>query len=70
MIENKKDPLLIIKFFTNTNTSPKIQMCQSIIDFLGHTSNKLPLDFKPIGHIPKTHLLKVSFDLLLAKRFG
>ena len=37
---------------------------------LGHKSNKLPLDLKPLGHIPKTHLLKMSFDLLLAERLG
>ena len=45
-------------------------MCQPTIDFLGHTSNKLPLDLKLIGHTPKIHLLKVSFDLLLAERLG
>ena len=37
---------------------------------LGHKSNKLPLDLKSIGHIPKTYLLKVSFDLLLTGRLG
>ena len=35
---------------------------------LGHTSNKLPLALRLIGHIPKSHLLKVSLSLLLAKR--
>ena len=35
---------------------------------LRHTSNKLPLDLKLIGHIPKIDLLKVSFGLLLAKK--
>ena len=43
-------------------------MCQPTIDFLGHTSNKLSLDLKPIGRKPKTHLFKVSFSLLLAER--
>ena len=37
---------------------------------VGQKSNKLPLDLKPIGHIPKTHLFKVSFDLLLAGRLS
>ena len=37
---------------------------------LGYKSNKLPLDLKPIDHIPKTHLLKVSFDLLRTERLG
>ena len=34
---------------------------------LGHTSNKLPLDLKPIGYKSKSHLLKVGFNLLLAQ---
>ena len=38
--------------------------------FLGHSSNKLSLDLKSIGHIPKTHLLKMSFDLLPIERLG
>ena len=37
---------------------------------LGYKSNKLSLDLKSIDHIPKIHLLKISFDLLLAERFG
>ena len=37
---------------------------------LGHTSNNLPLALKPISHIPKPHLLKVDFSLLLAKWFS
>ena len=36
---------------------------------LGHTSNKLPLTLKPIGHKSNSHLLKVNFGLLLAERF-
>ena len=35
---------------------------------LGHSSNKLSHDLKPIGHISKAHLLKMSFDLLLTER--
>ena len=37
---------------------------------LEHVSNILSLDLKPIGHVPKIHLLKMSFDLLLAERLG
>ena len=35
---------------------------------LGHTSNNLPLALKSISHIPKPHLLKMGFSLLLAQR--
>ena len=37
---------------------------------LEHTSNKLLLDLKSIGHEPKLHLLKMSFSLLLAQQLG
>ena len=35
---------------------------------LGYIFSKFLLDLKPIGHIPKIHLLKMSFNLLLAER--
>ena len=41
-------------------------MCQPYW-LLGHTSNNLPLLLKPISHMPKPHLLKMGFSLLLAK---
>ena len=41
-------------------------MCQPIW-LLGHTSNKLPFDLKSIGHKSEPHLLKISFNLLLAQ---
>lgn len=44
-------------------------MCQP--DWLlGHTFNNLSLTLKLIYHKPKSHLLKVSFSLLLAKWFS
>ena len=35
-----------------------------------YISNKLPLDLKSIGHVPKPHLFKVNFSLLLAQWLG